>query len=146
MIGFNPTQEYLLLRASASTGTVSDSTEYIYLPINWFYKGIFLLLDRTAESGTCTLDAKVQFYARAAAKWQDLEGAAWVQFADSAVADRYLHIYPGLTQDDADTALALDTNEGVACGQYLPRECRVAVVTGGTSVANTYSLEALMLP
>jgi hypothetical protein len=146
MIAFHPTQQYVLLRASASTGTVTNDTVNIEAPINWFYKGVYLLLDRTAETGTCTLNAKVQFYMPASGLWQDLEGASWVEFADAAVADRYLHIYPGITSDESDSNLALDTNEGVVCGQYLPRRWRVAVTTGGTSVENTFSLEALMLP
>lgn len=142
----NATQTYGLLRASASTGTVTNSDENLELPINDTYKGILLYIDRTAESGTCTLDAHVEFYMPAAAKWQDLEGAAFAQFADGAAADRYLMIYPGLTGSDADTQLSLDTAEGRICGQYLPRQCRLVVTTGGTSVANTYSVEYFMLP
>lgn len=142
----NATQEYILIRASGSTGTVTNSSENLELPINSTYKGILLLLDRTAEGGTCTLDAHVEFYMPEAAKWQDLEGAAFPQFADGTTADRYLMIYPGLTGSDADSQLSLDTAEGRLCGQYLPRQCRVVVTTGGTSVSNTYSLEGYWLP
>jgi hypothetical protein len=66
----NATQTYGLLRASASTGTVTDSSENLELPINDTYKGILLYIDRTAETGTCTLDAHVEFYMPAANNWR----------------------------------------------------------------------------
>lgn len=143
---YNAVQIHRPIRASASTGTVTNSDENLELDINTTFKGALFLINRTAETGTCTLDAKVQFYAPVANTWQDLEGAAFAQFADAATGDRYLMIYPGLTGSDADTQLSLDTSEGRICGQYMPRQCRLVVTTGGTSVANTYSAEMWWLP
>lgn len=135
-----------LTPAGHTTGTVTNSTEYYDLPRNYLHKGLLLVVNRTAETGTCTLDAQVEFYAPASGTWLQLEGAKIVQFADGATGDRYLQVYPGLTGSDADDVVALDTAEGSKCGQYLPPRCRLAVTSGGTSVSNTYQAECWLLP
>jgi hypothetical protein len=124
----NGTIQYVSVRASAATGTVTDSTLYFTLPVNYFYKGIMIAVDRTAETD-----------------WHQLENAT-VTFADGVTATQYLQVYPGLVGSDSDSAVSLDTNEGKLSGQYLPRECRIYHTTGGTSVANTYSIDAWLLP
>jgi hypothetical protein len=139
------TQEYVSVRTSAATGTVTDSTLYFTLPLNHFYKGIMIAVDRTAETGTCTLTVGVEFYAPNGGDWHQLENAT-VTFADGVTATQYLQVYPGLVGSDADSAVSLDTNEGKLSGQHLPRECRIYHTTGGTSVANTYSIDAWLLP
>lgn len=142
----NVTQLYFALRASASTGTVTNDTTYLYLPLNYMHKGVLLVIDRTVEVGTCTLDGKLEFYAPAAGDWIEVEGAAFPQFADGVTANRYLLVYPGITAADADDNIALDTAEGTKCGAFLPYQTRLAVTTGGTSVSNTYSAEGWLLP
>lgn len=142
-VALNATQDYLLLSASHTT---SDATETFEAPKNVMHKGVYLIVERTAETGTCTLDVKLQMYAPEADAWIDLEGAAITQFADGATGDRYLYLYPGVTGSDADDAVTLDTNEAVKSGHYLPRQWRVHCTTGGTSVSNTFSVEAFLLP
>lgn len=132
-------------RASASTGTVTDSTIYIDLPINHHHKGIMIAVDRTAETGTCTLTVGVEFYAPNGGDWHQLENAT-VTFADGVTATQYLQVYPGLVGSDSDSSVSLDTNEGKLSGQYLPRECRVYMTTGGTSVSNTFSVDVWYMP
>lgn len=142
------TQEYMSVRTLATTGTVTDSTLYFVLPINHFYKGLMVTADRTVETGTCTLTIGVEFYsanAAAANHWQQLENAT-ITFADGVTATQYLQIYPGLVGSDSDSSIALDTNEGKMTGQHLPRECRIYMTTGGTSVANTFGVDAWFLP
>lgn len=142
----NPLAYWQTLRASASTGTVTNSDENLAFPINYQFKGCLVTVSRTAETGTCTLAWKIQFYSPAAATWQDLEGAVGDGFADGETGDRYLMVYPGLVGSDADNKITLNTDQAVLCGSYLPRECRLVVTTGGTSVANTYSAEVQFLP
>lgn len=142
----NAQVQYKTLRAEASTGTVSDSTEYMYFPINYQHKGCLVTINRSAETGTCTLAWKIQFYSPHSATWQDLEGAVGDGYADGETGDRYLMVYPGLVGSDSDNKITLNTDQAVLCGQYLPRQCRLAVTTGGTSVANTYSAGVEFLP
>jgi hypothetical protein len=137
--------EYVSVRASAATGTVTDSTLYFYLPENYLHKGIMIACDRTAETGTCTLAVGIEFYAPNGADWHQLENAT-ITFADGVTATQYLQVYPGLVGSDSDSAVSLDTNEGKLSGQYLPRTCRIYMTTGGTSVANTFSVDAWLLP
>lgn len=127
-------------------GTVhSDGTTNSRQIQNSYHKGVLITIDRTAETGTCTLDAQIEFYDPAGGDWYELEGASFVQFANSEVATRYLMVYPGIVGSDADNRIALDTNEGVLCGQFLPRIWRLKVTTGGTTVTNTFSASYVML-
>lgn len=145
-VALNATQDYLLLAASHTSASGTNVVETFEAPLNVMHKGVLLVLNRTADTGTCTLDAKVQFYSTVAAAWLDVEGAAFVQYADGATGARYLLLYPGVTGAEADDAIPLNTSKGVKCGQYLPRQWRVAVTVGGTTVTSTYALEAHLLP
>jgi hypothetical protein len=146
-VALNATLDYFSLTTSHTSASGSNTTETYTPPVdNVMHKGLLLVVSRTAETGTCTLDAQVEFYAPNAGTWLELEGAAIPQFADGATGDRYLQVYPGITGSDADDSVALDTAEGKKCGQYLPRTWRVKVTNGGTTVTNTYSIDGWYLP
>lgn len=112
--------------------------------INYHHKGVRLVIDRSDETGTATLDAKVQFKNATTGDWVDLEGAAFPQWADGSEETRSLVIYPGITGSDADASLALDTDNDTLCGQYLPRIWRLVLTTTGTT--NVVSIYAEYLP
>lgn len=124
--------------ALASSGTVTNATVTSEKFENWGAKGCVIVINRTAETGNCTLDAKLQGYDRASDTWYDVQSASFVQFADGATGVRYIVVYPGIVADDADASVAIATNyKNVSA--FLPHEFRLSVTHGGTSVANTFS-------
>ena len=123
----------------ASSGTVTNATVTSEMFQNWHYKGCVIVCNRTAESGTCTLDVKLQGYHRASDTWYDVQSASFVQYADGATGVRYVTVYPGIVADDADASVILATNYKNVSG-VLPREFRISVTHGGTSVSNTFAI------
>ncbi len=137
------------LGAIFPVGTVhADGTTTSRQYTSEIHTGVMLVLKRTAETGVCTLDAKIQYKNELTGDWNDLPLASFVQFADAATGTRMLLLSP---MPVADTEAAGDlrgtltlTNDKYVQG-YLPRIWRVAVVTGGTTVTNTFSLTATAL-
>jgi hypothetical protein len=111
---------------------------------NNHHKGVFLVVDRISETGTATLNGKIQYKNDTTGEWIDLEGAAFGEWADGTSEPRALTVYPGITAADADANIALDTDNHYLCGQFLPRHWRVALTTTGTT--NVVSVDATMLP
>jgi hypothetical protein len=109
---------------------------------NYHHKGVRIVVDRISETGTATLNAKVQYLNKVTGEWIDLEGAAFPEWADGSAEPRALTVYPGITAADADANIALDTDNDQLCGQYLPANWRLLVATTGTtnviSIAGTY--------
>jgi hypothetical protein len=127
-------------------GTVhSDGTAFSREITNYYHKGIFLMVNRTAETGTCTLDAQIQWRMPSLTTWENLENASIVQMANSAIDLVTLWVYPGIIGGDADGTLAVNTAHKHVDG-YLPLFWRVAVTTGGTGVTNTFGMDAILLP
>lgn len=128
------------------TRTLSGSTTWSSRKFNnKHHKGAYILLYRSAETGTGVLDAKVQYYSKLASAYKDLEGAAFVQSPDgeSLPAERYLLIYPGLVGTDADNKIALNTDDQ-HCGSYLPAEFKILVTASGTT--NEFAMGMWLLP
>jgi hypothetical protein len=127
-------------------GTVhSDGTTNSREFTNYHHKGIFLMTNRTAETGTCTLDVQIQWRMPSLTTWENLENASIVQMANSAIDLVTLWVYPGIIGGDADGTLAVNTAHKHVDG-YLPLFWRVAVTTGGTGVTNTFGMDAILLP
>ena len=127
-------------------GTVhSDGTTYSRQFTNYYHRGIYLFVDRTAETGTCTLDVAIQHKSPILSTWENLENAGIVQMGNGTVDLATLWVYPGIIGGDADGTLAVNTVHKFVDG-YLPYEWRLAVTTGGTSVTNTFSIAAVLLP
>ena len=133
--------------ALASSGTVTDSTVTSDWEINWFAKGCLLVVRRTAETGTCTLAAKLQGAIDDGTTTTafDVANSDLVSFADGETGVRYCFIYPGVTGSDADGVVAQDTNFNLVNG-FLPYKFRVSVTHGGTSVSNTFSVHLFPYP
>ena len=100
---------------------------------NKHHMGCMLQVNRSAETGTATLNAKLQYYNYAAAAYDDLEGAAIVEMGDGTTGTVYCTIYPGLVAADADNSIALNT-VNKHCGSYLPDKFKVVAVTTLTSL------------
>jgi hypothetical protein len=111
---------------------------------NSHHKGVRLVVDRISETGTATLNAKVQYKNKTTGEWIDLEGAAYAEWADGTAEPRALTIYPGITAADSDASIALDTDNDYLCGQYLPKYWRLLIATTGTT--NVVSVDATYLP
>lgn len=125
--------------ALASSGTVTDATVTSDWEYNWYAKGCLIVVNRTAETGTCTLAVKLQGYDDASATAYDVQGAAIVSYADGATGLRYVFVYPGAVGAEADVVVPVNTNFNYVNG-FLPYKFRVSVTHGGTSVTNTFSV------
>lgn len=124
----------------ASSGTVTNATVNSSTYVNWYGLGCVMVVNKTAESGTTpTLDVKLQGYDDASATWFDVQGASIVQYSGGATGLRYAVIYPGLTADDADGVVTINTTFKHVNG-FLPYKFRVQVTHGGTSISNTFSV------
>lgn len=108
-----------------------------------YHKGAMIMVNRSAETGTATLDVKVQYRNPMTGTYSDLEGAAIVQMGDGTTGEVYLTIYPGLVAADADNKIALNTTDQ-HCGSYLPDEFQIVATTAGTT--NVFSIGMWLLP
>ena len=96
--------------------------------------GVRIYLDISAESGSATLDLKIQGKDQLSTDWVDVPGASFAQKSAVTSTAVSLTLYPGI----AETA-----NETVS--DMLPEEWRVVVVIGGTSVTMTFTVRAELL-
>lgn len=110
------------------TGTAMGPGTVTSTVINRHSKGIRLFLDITAETGTATLDVKVQVYNQLADKWIDLPGAAFPQ--QSGTGHAMLTIYPSLTTVTANVAVA----------QYVAAPWRASITEAGGGSTMTFTL------
>lgn len=111
------------------SGTKAPSTtnKNFDLPDNAI--GAIFVLDITAETGTATLDVKIQFNDEVSGKYVDVPGAAFAQ--KSAVGTSVLSVYPGLT-----------ASANVAVTQVLTKTLRAVIVEAGGSSDMTFTLTA----
>lgn len=132
---------YYIAFPLASSGTVTNAT-VTSAAFNQHdtYKGCVLVVQRTAKTGTVTLDAKLQGYHHATNTWFDVANADLVQITDAEgnAATHYTMVYPGITGAEADGTIPLDTNFNYVNG-FLPDTFRVSVTHGGTAVAQTFA-------
>ena len=95
--------------------------------------GIRLWLKITGETGTATLDVKLQGYDESAEDWADVAGAAFAQ--KSATGGPFmLTVYPGAT-----------VAANVSVSDALPNQYRVVAVVGGSTVTMTFTVGADLL-
>ena len=110
---------------------------------NYFHRGLYLFVNRIAETGTSTVDAKLQMQDPGSGSWTDVENASIVQLADGSIRMNYLYMYPGIIGGDTDGTLVVNTNHKFVEG-FLPYIWRVSVTTTGTT--NTIGIHAVLLP
>lgn len=135
-------QDAFVLCASAAR---AEATYTYNLPPVRYHRGVRVYISNTAETGTSTLDAKLQYLNPQSNAWTDIPGATFVQFADGATGERFIEMYPTLTASDADSSLTLSTNFK-ALGMFPHRFMRLSATVGGTSVTRTYSAGGYLLP
>lgn len=90
-------------------------------------KGAIFVLDITAETGTATLDVKIQYNDEASGKYIDVPGASFAQ--KTGVGTSQLSVYPGLT-----------ASANVAVTQALIKTLRAVRVEAGADSDMTYTL------
>ena len=98
-------------------------------------RGVRLYLDITTETGTATLDVKLQGRDVASGDWVDVPGAAFAQKSAVTTDPVSLTVYPGI----AETA-------GETVSDVLPAWWRVVAVVAGGGAAMTFSVGADLLP
>ncbi len=135
-------QDYFVLAPSAAR---AEATYTFDLPVIRMHRGVRVYISNTAESGTSTLDAKLQYKNPTSLAWTDIPGASFVQFADGATGERFIEMYVGATGSDADSSLALATNFK-QLGLMPHRFMRLSATVGGTSVTRTFSAGGNFLP
>jgi hypothetical protein len=96
-------------------------------------RGLVMTVDITAESGTATLDAKLQRKDRVSGKYTDIPGAAIAQ--QSATGKTELVLYPGAT-----------VAANLSISTVLTELFRVVVTVGGTTVTMTFSIGIALIP
>ena len=137
-----PTQDWHTL--ALSEAQAEDTYTYDLQPLR-SHRGVAVLISNTAETGTSTLDAKLQFQNPESLVWADVPGAAFVQWADGATGEKFLQVYPGLAAGETNNVISLATHFNIV-GVNVPRMLRLSVTVGGTSVTRTYSAGYYELP
>ena len=139
----------------SKTSTVGTDLDEYFPPggrwvANPYYRGMILLVNRTAESANdATLLVIVQMYNQATATFSDMiDGAtgtlSTVSYATSSTGERWMRIYPGSLGADADGVLIVNTVHKFY-DAVMPPQFRLRVRHGGTSVTNTFSIFGAML-
>jgi len=119
--------EYTVFASAARTATENSQDME-----NVGCRGVWLMLNMTAASGTPTLDLKVQRKCPLSDIYVDLPGGTFAQKTGTGTDD--LTIYPGIT----DTA-----NESV--NDVISSRWRVVATIGGGTPSITFSLTASMI-
>src|SRR5687767_7567598 len=106
--------------AEAGTVTASGTNTDTYLPTAGFWldlsgcAGVEIVTNRSADTGTCTMDVFVEQYnpvTEAYTAVQDAAGAdvSGVQYADGETGERRVRIHPSAIAVDADGVLIVNT-------------------------------------
>lgn len=110
--------------ATAARTVTANSTDQV----NYAAKGIYLVLDITAASGTTpTLDVKLQGLDPVSAKYVDIPGAVYAQKTTTGTSS--LVLYPGVTE----SANAQESHP-------LPLDWRAVATIGGGTPSFTFTL------
>lgn len=112
-----------------------------------YFNTLTLYIKRTADTGTCTMDVKVQGKSPTTGDWADVPLATCVQYADNATGVRQLILSPysvADTEAGGDLRGTLTVSNDKIVQAILPAFWRVAVTSGGTTVSNTYSIGAVL--
>jgi hypothetical protein len=96
-------------------------------------RGIVVTVDITAETGTATLDVKVQRKDRLSGKYTDIPGAAIAQMSAVGVAE--LVIYPGIAEA-----------ANLAVSSVISEDFRLVATVGGTTVTLTFTVGIALIP
>lgn len=123
-------KEVSLFPSAARAEAAYNSDEQL----NDGYRGIDVYVDITAESGTATLDFKLQAKDAIGGDWADIAGASIAQQSAVVTAPLRLTIYPGIAE-----------TSNVSVSDILPRRWRGVLTVGGTTVTMTCSVSVVLL-
>ena len=135
-----PTQDWHTLVLSAARAEATYT--YALQPLR-NHRGVAVLISNTAESGTSTLDAKLQFQNPESLVWADVPDATFVQFGAGATGEKFISVHPNLTGSDSDASVAIATDFKMI-GQFPLRTQRLSVTVGTGAV--TFSAGGYLLP
>lgn len=132
-----------------SSGTVTNATTTYRHIWPGASRGMRIDINRESETGTCTLDAKLQWVDQDTGTLNDFldragNAIAFGQWADGATGRKFIDIHPENEQADADGVLAVGSNTYFRGN--LPFELALVLTHGGTSVANVYGIQVTWFP
>ena len=123
-------KETILFASAARSEAAYNSDEQT----NDGWRGVDIYVDITAESGTATLDFKLQAKDPIGGDWVDINGASIAQLSAVTTSPTRLTVYPGIAE-----------SSNVSVSDVLPRRWRGVLTVGGTSVSMTCSVAAVLL-
>lgn len=123
--------EFTILASAQRSAETYNSDDII----NPGFRGFALFIDVTAETGTSTIDVKLQYKDPVSGSYVDLTGGSLAQITDTGTF--MLLVYPGAGDGDAGT-------DNLVVSAPLPRIFRVVHTVGGTDF--TFSSGGVMLP
>lgn len=114
------------------------------------YRGFHIRVDRESETGTCTLDVKLQTLDETTGDitdWLDSGGTNNLllpQWADGSAVAKWLTVHPNALSSDADNVLIVNTANRVY-NEVWWAPFYIHCTTGGTTVANVVSISLTYL-
>lgn len=137
-----PIKKPLVLVEAQTTASGTDSDVFGPAFTNLGHKGLMVIVNRTAETGTCTMTGFVQAHIHDTdesvdANWVDTGLTIFASYADAATGIRVGVMYPGLTAQDTGTDVV--TSAVQHSSGYLPLKYRLRIRNGGTTVTNTFT-------
>ena len=114
------------------------------------YKGFAIRVDRESETGTCTLDCKLQTWDQTTGDvtdWLDSGGTNNLllpQWADGSAVVKWMKVHPEALASDADNVLIVNTANRVY-NEVWWAPFYLVLTTGGTSVTNVVSVSLTYL-
>jgi hypothetical protein len=115
------------------------------------YSGFAIRVDRESETGTCTLDFKLQTYDETTGDYTDwLDGAGTAnlvlpQWGNGSAVVKWMKVHPQALASDADNVLVVDTANRIY-NEIWWAPFRMVVTTGGTGVTNVVSISLTYVP
>lgn len=151
-MGFGGPRNWMQLAKAHTSASGTNVIEFLPAGGEFIETGntdlIVLKTRRTAKTGTCTMDAAIQWYDPTLGTWHTMidyagNNVGVVQYANADTLDTTgyrlltVQLYP--IHVDADGVLAYGpTSFYKAVQSWIPEYIRVAVTNGGTTVTNTY--------
>lgn len=130
----------------------SSATVWLYGPFYpGPYRGFAIRADRESETGTCTLDLKLQTLDETTGDitdWLDSGGTNNLllpQWGDGSAVVKWMKVHPNALSSDADNTLIVNTANRVY-NELWWAPFYMHVTTGGTTVTNVLSLSLTYIP
>ncbi len=135
---------------SETSGPAADGIVYFGPFYPGPYRGFAIRVNRSAETGTCTLDFALETYDQTTnsnTAWLDSGGSNALllpQWADGSAVVKWMKVHPNALSSDADNVLVVNTANRVY-NEVWWAPFRMKVTTGGTTVTNTVSISLTYL-